>query len=84
MADWRVYILECADGSLYTGVARDLDARITAHNNGIGAKYTRGRLPVRLVYEEAATSRGIALKREIAIKKLPRREKVALINKGLR
>lgn len=79
MTDWRVYILECADGSLYTGIARDLEARIVAHNSGAGAKYTRGRLPVNLVYQETVPSRSVALRREIAIKKLPRSAKVRLI-----
>lgn len=78
MADWQVYILECADGSLYTGIARKLDERIAAHNNGTGAKYTRGRRPVKLVYREAAANRSIALRREITIKKLPRGDKLQL------
>ena len=83
MTDWRVYILECVDGSLYTGIARDLDARLVAHNSGAGAKYTRGRLPVNLVYQETVSSRGLALRREIAIKKLPRSAKLRLIDSML-
>ena len=71
MAKWTVYILRCADNSLYTGVATDVDARLATHNAGKGAKYTRGRLPVKLVYREVAIGRGAALKREIAIKRMP-------------
>ena len=71
MAKWTVYILRCADNSLYTGVATDVDARLATHNAGKGAKYTRGRLPVKLVYREAANGRSAALKREIAIKRMP-------------
>jgi putative endonuclease len=82
VTEWQVYILECADGSLYTGIARNLDERIAAHNNGTGAKYTRGRRPVKLVYQENATSRSIALRREITIKKLPRADKLRLAESG--
>jgi predicted GIY-YIG superfamily endonuclease len=80
MASWTVYMLLCADKSLYTGVATDLQARLSTHNAGKGAKYTRGRLPVKLVYQEAATSRGAALKREHAIKRLPVAAKRRLIS----
>ena len=76
---WYVYILRCADGSLYTGIARDVDARAAAHNRAKGAKYTRGRLPVKVVYREALSSRGEALSRELAIKALTRAEKEALL-----
>ena len=79
MAEWHVYILRCADRSLYTGVATDVAARLSVHNAGKGAKYTRGRLPVKLVYQEAADGRGAALKRELAIKRLPRAAKRRLI-----
>ena len=82
MTEWQVYILECADGSLYTGIARNLDERIAAHNNGTGAKYTRGRGPVKLVYQENVTSRSIALRREITIKKLTRADKLRLAESG--
>jgi putative endonuclease len=78
-ARWQVYILECADGSLYTGIARDLDSRIAAHNAGSGAKYTRGRRPVKLLYHETAADRGTALRREAALKKLSRADKLQLI-----
>ena len=76
---WQVYILECADGSLYTGIARNLDARIAAHNNGTGAKYTRGRGPVKLLYQEPADDRSTALRREALLKQLSRAEKLQLI-----
>ena len=70
---WQVYIVRCADGSLYTGIARDLKRRIAEHNadKGAGASYTRSRRPVRLVYQEPAADRGAALRREAAIKRLP-------------
>jgi putative endonuclease len=73
MADspWYVYIVHCNDGSLYTGIAKALDARIAQHNVGAGAKYTRSRRPVRLVYSETAVDRSAALQREIEIKRLP-------------
>lgn len=68
---WYVYVLQCADGTLYTGVARDVAARLKAHNAGRGARYTRGRLPVTLVYSEEASGRGAAQEREYRIKRLP-------------
>ncbi|HWN39839.1 MAG TPA: GIY-YIG nuclease family protein [Gammaproteobacteria bacterium] len=71
-------MVRCADRTLYTGVAKDLPQRIAAHNDGRGAKYTRQRLPVKLVYSEAAADRGAALRREFEIKRLPRAEKRAL------
>jgi predicted GIY-YIG superfamily endonuclease len=67
---WHVYIVRCADDSLYTGVAKDLDARIAAHNEGRGAKYTRGRRPVELVYHETVPDRAAALRRELRIKRM--------------
>lgn len=76
---WTVYILRCADGTLYTGVAADLAARLATHRAGKGARYTRSRLPVRLVYREAALDRSAAQKREWAIKQLTRAGKRALI-----
>lgn len=80
---WYVYILKCADGTLYTGVTIDVDKRVLAHNEAkTGAKYTKARRPVKLVYQEALTGRGTALKREAAIKKLSRAEK-QLLTKGL-
>ncbi|HSC14364.1 MAG TPA: GIY-YIG nuclease family protein [Gammaproteobacteria bacterium] len=71
-------MVRCADRTLYTGVAKDLPERIAAHNDGRGAKYTRQRLPVRLVYSETAADRGAALRREWQIKCLPREAKRAL------
>lgn len=76
---WCVYILECADGSLYTGITNDLTARIATHNAGKGARYTRSRLPVELVYSETATDRGTASSREAQLKSLSRAEKLALL-----
>ncbi len=73
------YILYCGDGSLYTGYTPDLDRRLQAHNAGQGAKYTRSRLPVRLAYAEVFPNRGEAMSREAAIKRLSRKEKLALI-----
>ena len=74
-----VYILQCADGSLYTGWTNDLSRRLAAHQAGKGAKYTKGRLPVSLVYVEKHPSKEEAMRREYAIKRLSRREKLALI-----
>ena len=74
-----VYILLCADGTLYTGVTDDVARRAQTHNSGKGAKYTRGRLPVSVVYTEEAPSRAAAQRREYAIKRLPRAKKLALI-----
>lgn len=75
---WMVYILACGDGSLYTGIACDLTARLEAHTRGTGAKYTRGRGPHRLLYSEEVADKGAALRREAAIKRLKRRQKLAL------
>jgi predicted GIY-YIG superfamily endonuclease len=80
MADWFVYIVRCADGTLYTGSTIDVDARTAAHNAGRGAKYTASRRPVRLVHAEACPSRSAALVREHAIKALSRRDKEALFS----
>lgn len=79
MTIWYVYMLQCADGTLYTGVATDVAARVAAHNAGRGAKYTRGRLPATLVWQEAAGERGAALRREHAIKRLRAADKRKLI-----
>lgn len=75
---WFVYILRCADGTLYTGMTDDVEHRAKVHNEGKGAKYTRGRRPVLLVHQEKCESRSAALRREHAIKKLPRKQKLAL------
>lgn len=77
-----VYILRCADGTLYTGYAVDLEQRCAAHNAGRGARYTAGRRPVTVVYSEPCESVSDALKREHALKQLSRREKEALIAQG--
>jgi putative endonuclease len=78
---WCVYILRCADNSLYTGVTTDISRRLDQHNGIIknGAKYTRNRQPVTLVYQETSTSRSEACKREYAIKDLSRSEKELLV-----
>lgn len=79
MKTWRVYILRCGDGTLYTGIALDLPRRIEAHQRGTGAKYTRSRRPVALAYEEAQSDRSSALKREAALRRMGRVGKLALI-----
>jgi predicted GIY-YIG superfamily endonuclease len=76
---WHVYVVRCADRTLYTGVAKDLAARMIAHNAGRASKYTRSRLPVELVYRETVATRSAALKRELAIKRLPAEAKRELI-----
>ena len=76
---WYVYLARCADGTLYTGVTTDLAARERTHNRGRGAAYTRSRLPVAIVHTEPAPDRGAALRRELAIKRLTRRGKEALV-----
>lgn len=76
---WSLYILRCSDGTLYTGIAVDVRARLEAHRSGKGAKYTRGRRPLEVVYTEECGSHSDALKREIAIKRLTRLEKESLI-----
>ena len=78
---WWVYLLRCADGSLYTGITDDVHRRIEQHNSGQGAKYTRGRGPVILRYQEVCGSHGDALRREIQIKRLSKQEKLDLIAK---
>lgn len=79
---WFVYMLRCRDGSLYTGCTDDVERRLAVHQSGKGAKYTRSRLPVELVYQEPAADRSGALRREAAIKHLPRREKLRLLDSG--
>jgi predicted GIY-YIG superfamily endonuclease len=74
-----VYMVRCADGTLYTGYARDPEKRAKAHNTGRGAKYTARRLPVSLVYSEACETRSDALKREYQVKRLSRRDKDLLV-----
>ena len=75
-----VYLLRCGDGTFYCGYTTDLKARIAAHEAGRGARYTRGRGPLELVFSEACSDRSSALRREAEIKRLPRKEKIALIS----
>ncbi|MEL4860832.1 GIY-YIG nuclease family protein [Pseudoflavonifractor phocaeensis] len=81
MAYW-LYILRCGDGTLYTGTTDDVARRLAVHQSGKGAKYTRGRGPLTLAYQEACADKSAALRREIAVKKLTRAEKLALIEGG--
>lgn len=76
---WRVYVLRCGDGTLYTGIALDVAARLAQHQAGTGARYTRGRGPLEVVHQEAFDSRSAASRREAAIKRLSRRDKLRLI-----
>ena len=76
---WIVYILECSDNSLYTGITNDMDRRLEEHRTGRGAKYTKHRRPLRVRYIEYRATKSAALKRETAIKSLDRLEKLALI-----
>ena len=76
---WYLYILHCGDGTLYTGITDDVSRRLAAHRAGKGAKYTRGRGPLELVYTEELPDKGAALRREIDVKKLSRAEKEELI-----
>jgi predicted GIY-YIG superfamily endonuclease len=80
MKKWHVYMVRCADGSLYTGVATDVERRVAQHNAGRGARYTRGRGPVTVVYQETVKDRPAALRREHAIKQLRLPEKCTLID----
>jgi predicted GIY-YIG superfamily endonuclease len=76
---WFVYILRCVDGSLYTGITKDVKRRCHQHNDGTASRYSRSRRPTKLVWQEAHPGRSSALKREAAIKAMTRREKLALI-----
>ena len=78
---YYVYVLECSDGSLYTGLTTDPERRVREHNSGKASKYTRSKLPVKLVYCETVDDKSQALKREYAIKQLPRNEKLELISR---
>lgn len=79
---WKLYMLRCRDGSLYTGITTDVEKRLEAHRSGKGAKYTRGRGPLELVYQEECGDHSTALKREIEIKALTREDKLNLIEKN--
>jgi len=81
---WLCYILCCADDTLYTGITNDLAKRLDAHNAGMASKYTRTRVPVKLVFVESCTGKSAALKREMEIKSLLRTEKLALIGSAMR
>lgn len=83
-AGWCVYMVRCADGTLYTGIAKDLDRRITQHNAGTASRYTRSRRPVQAAWSGPQTSQSAALKREAAIKAMTRRQKDALLAAGSR
>lgn len=79
-SNWYVYILECNDNTLYTGITNNIEKRLEQHNSGTeGAKYTRPRRPVKYVYQERQENRSVATKREMAIKKLSRAKKLLLI-----
>jgi predicted GIY-YIG superfamily endonuclease len=80
--DWAVYILRCGDGSFYTGIAKDVQARIKQHNEGRGANYTRSRLPVEILYREQGLTHSEALIREARIKAMPRAKKEQIVLKG--
>jgi len=82
MTEWWVYLIQCKDGSLYCGIARDVQRRFSAHQRGAGARYTRGRGPLLLVYQEPAKSHAAALVRERQIKGMPRAQKQALVAVG--
>lgn len=79
---WYVYLLRCSDGTLYCGITNDVEKRFKVHNSGRGAKYTRSRLPVRVVYKEEVSDKSAALKREYAIKKLSKVQKEKMILGG--
>lgn len=78
MTEWTCYLLRCADDSLYCGITNDLERRLAAHNAGSGAKYTRSRTPVTLMYREGLPDKSAALRREAEIKNMPRARKLAL------
>ena len=82
MSDHYVYVLECSDGTLYTGYTTDVERRVREHDDGEGAKYTRGRTPVELVYAERHETRSAAMQREHEIKQLSRAEKDRLIERA--
>jgi len=81
MGNWKLYILRCGDGTLYTGITTDVEKRLEMHRSGHGAKYTRGRGPLELVYREECGDHSAALKRELAIKAMSREEKLKLTEK---
>ncbi|MDD5633715.1 MAG: GIY-YIG nuclease family protein [Candidatus Omnitrophica bacterium] len=76
---WHVYIIQCKDDKLYTGITNNLERRISEHNSGRGARFTRCRIPVKLVFFEQQSDRSTALRKEIELKKLKRSEKLSLV-----
>ena len=78
-SNWYLYMLRCGDGTLYTGITTDVEKRLETHRAGKGAKYTRGRLPLEVVYRECCGTHSDALKREAAIKRMTRQEKETLL-----
>ena len=78
---WKLYILRCGDGTLYTGITTDVERRLEEHRSGKGAKYTRGRAPLELVYREECSDKSTALKRELEIKAMTRQDKQKLIQR---
>ena len=84
MKQWCVYMVRCADNSLYTGIATDIDRRVTEHNStgNLAAKYTRARQPVSLVYHETSESRSAASQREYRLKRLSKKAKETLVEQG--
>jgi len=80
---WYIYIIECNDGKLYTGITNNLERRIKDHNSGNGCKFTKYRVPIKLLYSEKAFGRPAALKREARIKQLSRQKKFELIGKNI-
>ncbi|MEI6533397.1 MAG: GIY-YIG nuclease family protein [Candidatus Roizmanbacteria bacterium] len=80
---WYLYIVECSDGSLYTGITTDIGRRVHEHNNKIGAKSVRGKLPVKLVHSEQYPDNVTAAKRERQIKSMPRKKKLEIVNIGI-
>jgi putative endonuclease len=83
-ASWFVYLVECRDGTFYTGVARDVDRRVAAHNAGRGARYTRGRGPVKVIAASPVLDRSAALQLEYAVKQLPRDRKPSAVRRARR
>ncbi|HET6463542.1 MAG TPA: GIY-YIG nuclease family protein [Candidatus Krumholzibacteria bacterium] len=79
---WFVYVVRCSDRSLYTGITTDVKRRVEEHNDGRGARYTRSRCPVKLVYREKVADRGAALRREYEIKRMTAEEKLKLVSKS--
>jgi len=80
---WSLYVLKCSDNTLYTGITNDLSRRLTQHNNGTASRYTRSRLPVKILFQERCRGRSQALRKEYAIKQFSRKEKEAYILKKL-